>query len=389
MARPRHRVTWERKLPHRITTLGMPSNAVRSAGLAPGPLLEVGPVSTSTRRRPGRKRLAAVPRRNLGQATLDDARGVVEAEGRAVAGLLAHLDERFVQAVDLLLTCHGRIVVTGLGKSGLVGQKISATLASTGAPSLFLHAAEALHGDLGRIAEGDVVIALSNSGNTDEIVRLVRPLKSTGVPLVAITGRTDSILARHADVVLYIGDVAEACPMGLVPTASTTAMMVLGDALAIALFNRRGFGREEYARFHPGGDLGRRLIKVREVMRKGLENPIVRDDVSVREAIRVMSETPGRPGAVSVIDAGGALVGFFTDGDLRRLILRGGFSDRGPVSGVMHANPKRVHELALVDEATRLLREFHIDQLPVVDDDDAPVGLIDVQDLLTTRALEK
>ncbi len=320
---------------------------------------------------------------------LEDARGVIEGEGRAVAGLLAQLDDRFVAAVDAMLGCKGRVVVTGLGKSGLVGQKISATLASTGTPSLFLHAAEALHGDLGRITPDDVVLALSNSGNSDEVVRLVKPLKALGVPLIAMTSGAQSLLARHADILLHIGDVAEACPMGLVPTASTTAMMVLGDALAIALFNRRGFGREEYARFHPGGELGRKLLEVREVMRKGLENPVVAADASLRDAVRVMTETPGRPGAVSIVDAAGTLVGFFTDGDLRRMVLHGGIDEHAGIAALMHKSPKRVRADALVAEATRLLREHHIDQLPVVDEADRPVGLIDVQDLLTTRALEK
>ena len=322
-------------------------------------------------------------------AALQDARTVIEAEGRAVAGLLKHLDAHFAAAVQALLDCRGRVVVTGLGKSGLVGQKISATLASTGTPSLFLHAAEALHGDLGRITADDVVLALSNSGNSEEIVCLVKPLKALGVPLIAMTGGVDSVLAHHADVLLHIGDITEACPMGLVPTASTTAMMVLGDALAIALFNRRGFGREEYARFHPGGELGRKLMKVGEVMRLGPENPLVTVTAPLREAIRVMSETPGRPGSASVIDATGVLVGFFTDGDLRRLILTGSFDEQTSIAAVMHKNPKRVRVDALVAEATRMLREFHIDQLPVVDELDRPVGLIDVQDLLSTRALEK
>jgi arabinose-5-phosphate isomerase len=316
---------------------------------------------------------------------IDDALSVIRAEGAAVLGLAERLDQSFCDAVECMLACRGRVVVTGLGKSGIVGQKISATLASTGTPSLFLHAAEAVHGDLGRITPDDVVVALSNSGNSEEVVRLIRPIKDLGAPLIAITGSPSSPLAKHADIALLIGNIAEACPMGLVPTASTTAMMVLGDALAVGLFNRRGFGREDYARFHPGGALGRQLLKVREVMRHGAENPVVAFGVSLKEAIAVMSDTPGRPGAVSIVDAEGRLAGFFTDGDLRRLLLHGTYSAETPVAAVMHQKPKQVHCEQLVAEATRILRDFKIDQVPVVDDDGAPVGLLDVQDLLSTR----
>jgi len=316
---------------------------------------------------------------------LDDARSVIAAEGQAVLNLANHLGDGLCQAAHLVLGCRGRVVVTGMGKSGIVAQKISATLASTGTPSLFLHAAEAVHGDLGRITPEDVVIALSNSGNSEEVVRLIKPIKTLGAPLIAMTRDRTSLLARHADVLLHIGDVTEACPMGIVPTASTTAMMVLGDALAVSVFNRRGFSREDYARFHPGGQLGRQLMKVREVMRSGGENPLITAGASIRQAISVMSETPGRPGAVSVTDKRGKLVGFFTDGDLRRLVLHQDFSADAPIESVMHRGPKQVHPEQLVAEATRILREHKIDQVPVVDDAGAPVGLIDVQDLLSTR----
>ncbi len=315
-----------------------------------------------------------------------DARDVITAESRAVSDLLGMLDRNFVAAVELGLGCEGRLVVTGVGKSGVVGQKISATLASTGTPSLFLHAAEALHGDLGRIVHNDVVLALSNSGNSEEVVRLVQPIKSLGVKLIAMTSAPGSKLGCHADVCLSIGVIPEACPLGLVPTASTTAMMVLGDALAVAIFNRRGFGRDDYARFHPGGELGRKLMKVSEVMRRGEENPVIDVTKTVRQAVRVMTETRGHPGAVSVVDRRGKLVGFFTDGDLRRLILNSEFCDHHQISAVMHKDPKRVEETTLVAEAARLLAEHHIDQIPVVDRHQRPVGLFDVQDLLSTRA---
>jgi arabinose-5-phosphate isomerase len=302
-----------------------------------------------------------------------------------VLGLIDRLDGGFSAAVDCVRACHGRVVVTGMGKSGLVGQKISATLASTGTPSLFMHAAEAVHGDLGRLTQHDVVVALSYSGESDEIVRLVRPVKALGATLIALTGGSGSTLARHADVVISIGHVAEACPMGLVPTASTTAMMVIGDALAICLFNLRGLDREDYARFHPGGQLGRKLMRVSEVMRQGDENPVARASEPLRDVLRVMTQTKGRPGAASIVDGRGRLVGVFTDGDLRRLLERPGFSVSVPIREVMHAGPKTVSQDQLVVEAARVLREFKIDQVPVVDDKQRPVGLLDVQDLLSTR----
>lgn len=318
---------------------------------------------------------------------LEEARAVIEAESRAVLGLRNQLGGAFADVVQRVLACRGRVVVTGMGKSGLVGQKISATLASTGTPSLYLHAAEATHGDMGRITAQDIVVVLSNSGESEEIVRLIRPIKALGATLVAMTGDPGSNLARHADLCLCIGDVAEACPMGLVPTASTTAMMVLGDALAMCLFNHRGFGREEYARFHPGGPLGRKLMKVAEVMRADQENPVVTEQTSVRRALAVMTETPGRPGATSVVDEKGHIAGFFTDGDLRRWLEHADFSLDWSVCKVMHRNPKTVGPGQLVVEAARILRENKIDQVPVVDADSRVVGLLDVQDLLSSRVI--
>ena len=317
-------------------------------------------------------------------AVLQAARNVIEAEGRAVLSLSQCLDAGFFRALELLLACSGRIVVTGMGKSGLVGQKISATLASTGAPSLFLHAAEAVHGDLGRIIADDVVLALSNSGESEEILRILRPIKALGAPLVALTAQSSSTLARHADAVIAMGSLEEACPMGLVPTVSTTAMMAMGDALAMCLFEVRGLGHEAYARWHPGGSLGRKLMRVRDVMRSGSSNPVAPDNASLRRVIAIMSETPGRPGAASVVNAAGVLVGFFTDGDLRRLLEGpGAFSVDIPIASVMHADPKRVHPDTLVLKAEQMLRAYKIDQLPVVDELGHPVGLLDVQDVLS------
>lgn len=312
---------------------------------------------------------------------------VIEAEGRAVLAMTPSIDAGFEAAVRLILGCRGRVVVAGLGKSGIVGQKISATLASTGTPSLFMHAAEAVHGDLGRITADDIVLLLSNSGESEEVLRLIRPLKGLGATLIAMTGDGSSQLARHADVVMSIGAIEEACPMGLVPTASTTAMMVLGDALAVCLFKSRGFSREDYARYHPGGQLGRKLMRVSEVMRSGKENPLIQHGATLRQAVSVMTDTAGRPGAVSVVDSDGKLAGFFTDGDLRRLLDRATFDIDTPLDEVMHKTPKRVFPEQLVVEAARLLRENHIDQLPVVDAEDRPIGFLDVQDLLQTRVI--
>lgn len=316
---------------------------------------------------------------------LAQAREVIAAEGRAVANLGRRLGSGFVRAVEVMLHCQGRVVVTGMGKSGLVGQKISATLASTGTPSLFVHAAEAIHGDLGRLTSDDVIVALSNSGESEEVLRLLRPVRDLGASLIAITGMEESSLARHADILVSIGDVAEACPMGLVPTASTTAMMVVGDALAMCLFESRGLGREEYARFHPGGSLGRKLMRVQEVMRAEDENPVAPLSSTIRDVVRVMTQTRGRPGAASIVDAEGFLAGFFTDGDLRRLLDQRDLSIDTPVREVMHPGPKTVTPDQLVVEAARLMREHKIDQVPVVNEAGRPVGLLDIQDLLATR----
>lgn len=331
------------------------------------------------------KRENAAP--DVRKAWLADARAVIDAEGKAVLALLERLDGGFCAAVERILSCKGRVVVTGMGKSGLVGQKISATLASTGTPSLFMHAADAVHGDIGRIKRNDIVLALSYSGESDELAKIVKPVKALNTTLIVLTGELDSTLAKHADVVISIGHVREACPMGLVPTASTTAMMVVGDALAMCLFNQRGLDREDYARFHPGGALGRKLMHVHEVMRVGDENPVAKATDSLRRVIEVMTQTAGRPGAASLIDGRGKLVGFFTDGDLRRLLEKPDFSIDVKARDIMHDNPKTVRPDQLVVEAARILTDHKIDQVPVVDDRDRPIGLLDVQDVLSTRVV--
>lgn len=319
------------------------------------------------------------------RARQDYARSVLDAEARAILGLKERLDETFVAAVDLLMACPGHVVVTGIGKTSFIAQKLSATLASTGIPSLFLHPAEAVHGDLGRVSRGDVVLALSNSGATEELVRLVPAIKRIGARIIAITGDRESALARGADVVLDIGHIDEACPMGLVPTASSAALHAIGDALAMTLLKERQFTSEEYARFHPGGKLGRAVMRVYEVMRSGEANPVVRDTAHLSQVVVVMTNTPGRPGAASVVDRNGRLVGIFTDGDLRREVERGRKNFDVPVREVMGHRPLVVGPEELVLSAAAKMREAKVDQLPVVDADGRAVGLVDVQDLLAAR----
>jgi len=317
---------------------------------------------------------------------LAHAREVIRLEARTIAGLEPLLGEAFLEAVERVLGCKGVIVVTGMGKAGLIGQKISATLASTGTPSIFLHPAEALHGDLGRIRADDLVLALSNSGETQEVARILPAARKIGAGVIAMTGQSDSNLGRLADCVLDIGRVDEACPLGLAPTASTSALLALGDALAMVVSRERHFSREEYALFHPAGQLGRRLMRVSEIMRKDRELPLCRLGTSLGEVLRVMGETPGRPGAALIVAPDGGLAGIFTDGDLRRLLEeRGQIGRAEPIDGFMVTAPKSVHADALLEEAERLLREHKIDQMPVLDDQQRPVGLLDVQDILDTR----
>lgn len=313
---------------------------------------------------------------------------VLRLESEAIARLGERFGEAgpaaaFERAVAAMLACPGQVVVTGMGKAGVVGQKISATLASTGTPSFFLHPSEALHGDLGRLRPGDVVLALSNSGETEEVNQVMAACRKLGNPLIVMTGRPDSTLGQHADHVLDIGRVEEACPLKLAPTASTTVMLALGDALAMAVLEERDFGPRDYAQFHPAGSLGRRLMRVDEVMRKGDGVPLVRAGTSVADTLIQTSRTKGRPGASIVVDGDGALAGIFTDGDLRRLLEGGDFSRLElPIDHVMATEPKVLHPADLAVDAHRLLRENRIDNAPVIDDERRPVGLLDVQDLI-------
>ncbi len=317
---------------------------------------------------------------------------VIRLESSTIAGLEARLmkgGEGFLQAVDMVLACDGLVVVAGVGKAGLVGQKISATLASTGTPSLFLHPTEALHGDLGRIRSRDLLFLISNSGESGETSALVAPARKLGAKVLSMTGSKESTLARLSDCVLDIGPVEEACPMKLAPTASTSAMLALGDALAMVVLQERSFGREDYALFHPAGALGRKLMRVSEVMRKGEQLPLAKAGTAVKDVVLVMNRTPGRPGAALIIDAQGKLAGIFTHGDLARLLEDGRAVEAGllqaPVDEYMGRKPKTIREDRLVEEAQHLLAEHRIDQIAVVDAERRPVGLFDVQDLLDVR----
>ncbi|MDP3502409.1 MAG: KpsF/GutQ family sugar-phosphate isomerase [Myxococcales bacterium] len=325
--------------------------------------------------------------RSTAKAQLAWARTVLTAEAGAITSLSTRLDGTFIDAIELLHACKGRIITTGIGKPGFIAQKLSATLASTGVASLYLHPAEAAHGDLGRVVRGDVVIALSNSGTTEEILRLLVPLKRQRVKVVALTSDPKSPLARGSDVVLDIGAIDEACPIGLVPTASSAALHALSDALAMTLAWRRELTPEGYARFHPGGKLGRSVLKVSEVMREGTANPLVRDSASLSQALVVMTNTPGRPGATNVVDRSGKLVGIFTDGDFRRLAEQGAVDLKGTVASVMAKRPRTIGPNELVLTAATIMRETKVDQLPVVDSHGRPVGLVDVQDLLAARVV--
>jgi arabinose-5-phosphate isomerase len=306
---------------------------------------------------------------------------IIELEINALRTVYENIDAEFEKAVRLIYDCDGRVIVTGVGKAGLIGQKISATMASTGTASYWMHAVEARHGDLGRVLPDDIVMALSNSGET-EVVQLLQPLKKLDTKIIAITGSSDSTLAKYSDIVLCIGEIKEACPLGLAPSCTTTAMLALGDALALTLFEMRDMTREDYAFYHPGGSLGRQLITVAEVMRTGQANPVASQDVSVSEAIDIMSNE-GSPGAVSIVDEDGKLTGFFTDGDLRRLLRQDGNALlEKSIKDVMTKDPLTISTDDLAAEAYRLLRERRIDNIPVVDENGVPVGMLDVQDWL-------
>jgi arabinose-5-phosphate isomerase len=313
-------------------------------------------------------------------------RKVLEIESEAIRELIPRLDERFDRAVEVLHGCSGHVVVTGMGKSGLIGQKLSATLASTGTPSLFLHPAEAIHGDLGRIVKGDVVVAISNSGDTAELLALVPTLKRLGVALVALTGRPASPLAQAADVHLDVSIREEACPLGLAPTASTTAALAMGDALAMALVERRGFTVEDFAVLHPGGRLGKKFLRVEDVMHTGDEVPRVASTTPMRDVLFEM--TRKRLGMTTVVDAEGRVLGMISDGDLRRGMERHGYAflERAAVD-CMTTSPVTIDRRALATQALDLMESRRITSLLVLTPEGGPDGVLHLHDLWKTEMI--
>jgi arabinose-5-phosphate isomerase len=320
---------------------------------------------------------------------LDYARQVIKTEAEAIEAVAPIVDASFAKAADMIYNCTGSCIVSGIGKAGIIGQKISATMASTGTPSHFLHPAEAIHGDLGRLRDNDIVIVLSYGGETDEITRLINLVKQLEIRLIAITGDSDSTLSRHADVVLCMGRINEACPLGVAPSVSTTCMLAIGDALAFTVMKARNFSVEDYVRFHPGGSLGAKLMTVEQSMmfRPGEKLPLAQLTDTVGQLLEKTSDVK-RHGAVMVVDGDGKLTGIITDADLRRLVTQHGkqaFDCK--VGDVMTADCKRIRADALAAEATAVFHKYRIDDLPVVDADNRPVGLIDVQDIVTIKVV--
>ncbi|MFI5304534.1 MAG: SIS domain-containing protein [Nitrospiria bacterium] len=306
---------------------------------------------------------------------------VLKTEIEALNRLIAHFDQRFVDAVKALHLCEGRVVVTGMGKSGIIGKKISATLASTGAPSFFLHAAEGLHGDIGMISRGDVILAISNSGETEELLKILPSIKRLGLFLISMTGNMKSTLAKESDVTLDVSVVEEAGAMGLVPTASTTAALAMGDALAVALFELRGIKEEDFAYFHPGGTLGKRLLlRVGDVMHQAAQIPIVLEKLSLKEALFEM--TRKKMGMTTVVDKEGKLTGVITDGDLRRLLEKEEKIFDKRAEEVMTRNPKVIQESDLAAKAVQTMEKHSITVLPVINGEDKLTGVVHLHDLL-------
>ncbi len=320
---------------------------------------------------------------------LDYAKKVIEAEAEAIRSVTPVVDASFAKAVEMIYNCSGSCIVSGIGKAGIIGQKISATLASTGTPSHFLHPAEAVHGDLGRLRKNDIVIVLSYGGETDEVTRLINLVRQLQIKLIAITGDNDSTLSKHSDIVLCMGKMSEACPLGVAPSASTACMLAIGDALAFTVMKARNFSVEDYIRFHPGGSLGAELMTVEQSMmfKPGEKLPIVEVTDTMKHLLEKTADVK-RHGAVMVVDKDGRLTGIITDADLRRLITKEGHHAFDlEASDVMTANCKRIRVDALAAEATAIFHKYRIDELPVVDADNKPVGLIDVQDIVTIKVV--
>jgi len=319
-------------------------------------------------------------------AALALAREVLEIEAKAISDLIGRLDHGFAQAVELLLKCRGRVVVSGIGKSGHIARKIASTLASTGTPAFFVHPAEASHGDLGMVTRDDVFIGLSHSGESDELLAIIPLLKRQGAKLVAMTGSPKSTLAREADIHLYAGAEKEACPLNLAPTASTTAALALGDALAVVVMQERGFTRDEFAASHPGGTLGRRLLThVRDVMRAGADAPRVAHDSTALQGLLEMSR--GKMGMTAVLDGGGKVIGVFTDGDLRRHLEKGVDMRSAKITDVMTRGPRTISPDKLAAEAVEIMERFKVNQMLVVDADQKLLGALNMHDLFRAKVI--
>jgi arabinose-5-phosphate isomerase len=327
----------------------------------------------------------------MAEKLLKFARNVLEVESDAVRAAAAGIDEHFAEAVQLILACPASVLVSGIGKAGHIARKISATLASTGTPSHFLSASDAVHGDLGSVRQGDLILVFSASGESDEILRMASIVRKLSHRLIAITATRTNSLAKFADVTIAMGKIEEACPLKLAPSATTTAMLALGDALALTVMDQRKFTAEQFAVFHPAGQIGRKLIKVSEAMtfRTGENLPVASDALTVGQVLHAVSAIKRRSGAVILVNKQEKISGIFTDGDLRRLIQENDAKglDR-PIKEVMHADPKRIAADALASEAMAIMQRHRIDELPVVDEKDHPVGLIDVQDLVVLRMLD-
>lgn len=328
---------------------------------------------------PAKKKPAAKAMKNLG--SLGEGKRVLEIEARAVQAMVDRLDETFAKAVTVLFQCQGKVVVSGMGKSGLVGQKIAATLASTGTSSFFLHPAEGVHGDLGMLARKDALIAISNSGETAELLQILPYVERMGIPVIALTGRMNSTLAKTSDVALDVSVAEEACPLGLAPTASTTATLAMGDALAVALLQKRGFKEADFAQFHPGGSLGRRLlVRVKDVMHGGSAVPRVGESATGTEAILEMSGK--KLGMTTVVDRAGALLGVITDGDIRRSLQRGEDFQRMSAAQLASRTPKIIGPDELAARAVEVMERHAITTLVVSKDDRQILGILHLHDLL-------
>lgn len=319
-------------------------------------------------------------RANTELSTIERAKEVLKIEANGILKLINRIDEKFSEAVELLYKCKGRVVVTGIGKPGIIGRKISATFASTGTPSLFLHPVEAAHGDLGMVVKNDVIVAISNSGETEELIRLIPIIKKIGAKLIVLTGNPNSTLSRYSDICIDIFVTQEACRLGLIPTASTTAALAVGDALAVVLLEKRGFDIKDYAFYHPGGTIGKKLLHVKDLMRTDTSHAVVTENALVKDVL--LAITKARAGSATIIDKDGKICGIFTDGDLRRSLEKDPMVTAKPVREFMTHNPITIQPTMLAVEALRIIKERKIDELLVADGGNRALGVVDEKDLL-------